>query len=109
MPFYPFECKKCKKQYEELISLKDYDGSGKFPKVKCPKCGSKSKTKLLTKATAMFGDWKSSDKALNYDYSAEARLSEAQDLRRKAQQKSHMGANPYGADQHENFEGIRDA
>ena len=37
MPIYEFDCEKCKKTFDLVESISDYD-----PKqVKCPKCGSK--------------------------------------------------------------------
>jgi putative FmdB family regulatory protein len=45
MPRYDFECKKCKSVYDEMTP---FDKTGKYSKVVCPECGSKSKTKLMT-------------------------------------------------------------
>ena len=43
MPTYAFECKKCGKKFEEILSFSEFD-SGKR---KCPKCGSKSIAQVL--------------------------------------------------------------
>lgn len=45
MPIYEFKCKKCEIKYDLLCS---YDESGKYPKVKCPECGSKKKDKMVS-------------------------------------------------------------
>jgi len=43
MPTYSFECKKCRKKFEEILSFSEFE-SGKR---KCPKCGSKSVAQVL--------------------------------------------------------------
>lgn len=40
MPIYEFVCEKCKEEFEELV-LKDEE-------VKCPKCGAKEVSKLMS-------------------------------------------------------------
>lgn len=45
MPFYVFECKKCKIQFEEICTFSDHDAG--FPNVKCSECNSKSVKKIL--------------------------------------------------------------
>jgi putative FmdB family regulatory protein len=39
MPTYEFRCEKCKKVFEEIWSLEEYDKRIK-EKRKCPRCGS---------------------------------------------------------------------
>jgi putative FmdB family regulatory protein len=36
MPVYEFRCDKCRKEFEIIAAVKDYDPA----KTKCPKCGS---------------------------------------------------------------------
>jgi putative FmdB family regulatory protein len=43
MPTYSFQCKKCGKRFQEILSFREYEEG----KQKCPKCGSKSLTQLL--------------------------------------------------------------
>jgi putative FmdB family regulatory protein len=43
MPTYSFQCKKCGKRFQEILSFREYEGR----KRKCPKCGSKSVAQLL--------------------------------------------------------------
>lgn len=45
MPLYEYDCKKCKKQVELLVSRPD-------AKVSCPECGSKELVKLLSLVSA---------------------------------------------------------
>lgn len=59
MPFYQFECKKCKKEYEELCS---YDSTGKYVDVRCPSCNSKSKTKLMSACNYAFSNPEGTDR-----------------------------------------------
>ena len=42
MPIYEYRCKKCEKEFEELIREK------KEGTIKCPKCGSSETQKLLS-------------------------------------------------------------
>jgi putative FmdB family regulatory protein len=43
MPTYSFQCKKCSKKFEEILSFREH-AQGKR---KCPKCGSRSIAQLL--------------------------------------------------------------
>jgi putative FmdB family regulatory protein len=43
VPTYSYKCRKCKKQYEEVLSLKEY-AEGKRT---CPKCGSEDVEQVL--------------------------------------------------------------
>jgi putative FmdB family regulatory protein len=52
MPIYEFKCKKCENKYDLLCK---YDKTEKYPKVKCPECGSKKKEKLISNFSASFG------------------------------------------------------
>ena len=43
VPTYSYKCKKCKKRFEEILSLKEYAEE----KRKCPKCGSRDVEQVL--------------------------------------------------------------
>jgi putative FmdB family regulatory protein len=45
MAVYEFQCSKCRKVFSAEQSFRDFD-EGK--KVKCPKCGSKAVTRMLS-------------------------------------------------------------
>jgi putative FmdB family regulatory protein len=93
MPHYDFQCKKCETVYDEIVS---YDEKGKYPTVKCPKCGSKKKDKLLSQiGGVMFSKPQESSKWDNFEYRAGYNMDKAQGERRAAEAASHMGANPY--------------
>lgn len=93
MPHYEFQCKKCEIVYDEIVS---YDEKGKYPTVKCPKCGSKKKTKLLSQiGGVIFTNARESSKWDNFGYRAGKTMEEAQDCRRQAEEASHMGSDPY--------------
>src|SRR4051812_9796960 len=62
MPWHEFECKKCKVVYEELVPM---DKTNKHPGVKCPACGSKSKTKLMSAFGFTFANPVGTDKYNN--------------------------------------------
>lgn len=43
MPTYSFECRKCRKKFQEILSFREYAGERR----KCPKCGSKDVAQVL--------------------------------------------------------------
>ena len=43
MPTYSFECRRCKKRFQEILSFSEYEEG----KRKCPKCGSKDVFQVL--------------------------------------------------------------
>jgi putative FmdB family regulatory protein len=47
MPTYEFLCKKCKKPFERIYSLEEYERQTKR-KIKCPKCGSTSVVRQIS-------------------------------------------------------------
>lgn len=96
MPHYEFQCKKCDTIYDEIVA---YDEKGKYPTVKCPKCGGKKKDKLLSQIGGIiFSDPTTSSKYDNFGYRAGHLMNKAQNERRAAQEASHMGSNPYHSD-----------
>ena len=50
MPLYEYQCKKCEKRFETLLSFKE---SG--DPVKCPHCGSQETDRLLSTFSASVG------------------------------------------------------
>lgn len=89
MPFYEFECKKCQHGYSELCN---YDETGKYKGVKCPECGSKSKTKLISQVAApQFSNPRGTSKEDSFSYKAGFNMEKAKDERRAAEAASHMG------------------
>jgi putative FmdB family regulatory protein len=90
MPLYDFECRSCKKKFESLCS---FDEIGT---VTCPTCGADKPERLLSCPGAIiFKQPKGTSKENNFDYVAKWNMENAKDLRRKAEQESHMGSSPY--------------
>jgi len=50
MPLYEYQCKKCEKRFETLLSLRELDDP-----VKCPDCGSEETDRLLSTFSAFVG------------------------------------------------------
>jgi DNA-directed RNA polymerase subunit RPC12/RpoP len=94
MPSYEFQCKKCEVVYAELA---DHDPSGKYKGVKCPECGSKRKSQMMTSCWVKFADPRSSSRWDNWSYRRGKTSEEASECRRKAQEASHVGPDPYQA------------
>ena len=99
MPTYAFECKKCKSQWEDIA---EYDSKGKYPGVSCPRCKSKSKTKLLTTCRFNFTNPVDTDKwnseSTGHDFRHKFNVDRpggVRDQRKNAEENSHMGAQPY--------------
>jgi DNA-directed RNA polymerase subunit RPC12/RpoP len=92
MPSYCFQCGKCKKEYSDLVS---FDPSGKYKDTKCTSCGSKKKKMLPTAAKLKFSNPTDTSKFDNFSYRAGYNLEAAQDLRKSAEEVSHMGTDPY--------------
>lgn len=99
MPFYEFCCKRCNKKYDELCEC--YDETGKWPKVKCPECGSKSKTKLFSEVHYNFAQPQGTDRwnngATGHDYRFKHGAPKVKKEREMAEALSHMGVDPYGS------------
>jgi len=95
LPFYQFECKKCKAVYEDLCS---YDKSGKYPDVKCPHCKSKSKTKLMSACNYTFANPVDTDRwnsdSSGHDYRFKHNLPNVIEQRKNAEL-ANRGALPY--------------
>ena len=92
MPTYEFECK-CGKIYEEITH---YDPKGKYKNVKCPLCGSKQKTKLMSVCNFQFSNPEGTDRYNNsHDYRFHHKQKDVRAERTAAQKASHMGENVY--------------
>jgi putative FmdB family regulatory protein len=113
MPFYDFECKKCKHIYDDLVPC---DPTGKYKGVKCPECGSKKKTKLAAACAFQFanpegtGRW--NNETTGHDYRFKTNLPKVLKERKEAELASHMGSNPYSDTSAKDIEmdtGIHDA
>ena len=96
MANFSFECKECGFQYDCLAS---FDETGEYPTVKCPECESLDKTKTITAPSVVFKNPVGTDKWNNsHSYRFGHKAEEAGNLRRAAEQGSHVGRNPYKDD-----------
>ncbi len=92
MPIYEFRCedKLCEQgQFDELCKYED------IKNVKCPSCGTTNVEKLMSAPNLAFAQPKESSKWDNFGYRAGYNLEKAKGDRRKAQDLSHVGSNPY--------------
>ena len=90
-----FQCKKCDLQYEELAT---YDETGKYAKIKCPGCKSKSKSLLISGFTFKFSGKAAKDtKWYNASHDRRYWMKREEDRKNRedAENRSHMGSNPY--------------
>lgn len=95
MAIYDFECLECKSNYEELA---EYDESGEYPNIACPKCGSKNKIKIPSRVVCNFTNPIGTDKFNSHDYRHWwniYRQGGSVEQRKYAEEHSHVGANPY--------------
>jgi putative FmdB family regulatory protein len=57
MPLYEYICKKCQKQFDELLTVKEHDTK----KIRCPKCKSQDIEKVIepffAKTASKTGSW----------------------------------------------------
>jgi len=100
MPMYEFECKKCETVYSKIISFSNLDDKKAMRKVKCPKCKSSSKTKLISMPNFSFAQPEGTDRYNNsHDYRfyhSHEKPGGVREQRKTAEALSHMGSNPYG-------------
>lgn len=87
MPIYNFKCKKCKLLFDRLCKMGCYD-------VVCD-CGSKKVDQLMSAPAITFSNVKESSKWDNFSYRAGTNMEKAKAERRYAEEKDHMGVNPY--------------
>lgn len=96
MPRYDFECKKCNHVYDDIVA---FDETNKYSSVKCPECGSKKKSKLISSCNYAFGQPQGTDRwnseSNGHDYRFKHNLPKVIKERRDAELRSHMGGNPY--------------
>jgi putative FmdB family regulatory protein len=95
MPAYDFECKKCHHVYEENVPM----SNTKYKGVKCPKCKSAAKTRLMSAPRFAFSNpvgtdrWNSDQNGHQYRWQyAQKSVAET---RKFAEQNSHVGPKPY--------------
>lgn len=88
MPIYLFNCESCKTNFEEFCS---YEQS--FT-IKCPEC-SQDVVRMLTAPNLSFVDPRSTSKWDSFEYRAGWNMEKAKAERRAAEEKSHVGSNPY--------------
>lgn len=97
MPFYELQCVKCEEGYSILSSMAECEQNIK--KAKCPKCKSKKKTRLLGAPSFTFTNPVGTDRYNNsHDYRFHHAMDKpggVRDQRKQAQEKSHMGSEPY--------------
>lgn len=95
MPCYSFECKKCNQMFDEICSFADFDAN--FPKVRCPKCSSKSlKKNIITGAVpeAVFSNPRESSKWDQWGY-RQGKTAEEAKMQRAAAEAANKGRLPY--------------
>ena len=112
MPMFEFECKNCNKVYDALTK---FDETEKYEGVICPHCESDQKTKLVSCCRFNFSNPVGTDRWNNsstgHDYRFKYNIPNVQKERERAEQLSHMGANPYGDTSESDFQldtGIHD-
>jgi putative FmdB family regulatory protein len=90
LPTFAFACKKCEKNYTDLVP---FDETGKYKDVVCPHCGSKSKTKLMTTCSFAFAQPEGTDRwnseSSGHDYRFHHKLPKVIEERMRAEQ--HRG------------------
>lgn len=90
MAIFEFQCLACEENYEEMTTFKN------ISKVKCPKCNSKKKKKLISTTSFAFSNPVGTDKYNNsHDYRFQHKLPEAK-AQRAAAEKLSKSKNPYG-------------
>ena len=98
MAIYDFQCKQCNEVYEELVT---YDETGKYTGVRCPKCKSKKKVKLMNACACNFTNPVGTDRwnseSYGHDYRFKHNIPKVQAERANAENKSHMGNAPYNS------------
>jgi len=90
LPFYEFLCNDCDVEYCESCKYEDAK-EGTYLKVKCPKCGSGDKERLLSSYVATFANPRGTSKEDSFSYMAGHNMEGAKDCRRHAEEFSHMG------------------
>lgn len=92
MPMFEFQCK-CGNRYDEMSK---YDETGVFAGVICPECNSEEKTLLISATAApIFSNPRGTSKQDSFTYRAGYNMEQAKETRRIAEEKSHMGTQPY--------------
>ena len=96
MPLYEFSCTDCGEQYEELAR---YDEKGVYEGVQCPQCGSAKKERLMSAVSYNFSNPVGTDRwnseSSGHDYRFHHNLPNVIEERKRAEEASTMGRNPY--------------
>ncbi len=100
MPMYEYRCKKCETHYDHLFStFAESEDKKELKKVKCPECGSSSKTRLVSCPSFKFAQPEDTDRYRNsHDYRFHHNYNKpggVKDQREQAEALSHMGSTPY--------------
>lgn len=91
MPFYDYECKKCNKIFDEMVSIAKVD---KF-KASCPDCKSKKTQRLISKNISVsFTNPQDTSKWDSFEYRAGFNMEKAK-AERRAAEAAQAQDNPY--------------
>lgn len=94
MPMFEFQCKNCDTIYMELAA---FDETGVYAGIDCPSCESVEKEKLISACVSTFTNPRGTSKQDSWSYRAGWNMNAAKELRRSAEENSHMGSQPYTA------------
>lgn len=89
MPIYELSCEKCKSVFDELCRFEE------LSKTKCPNCKSKRVKQRITCPNVSFSDPSNTSRWDSDSYREGFFADKARSDRRAAEERSHMGTNPY--------------
>lgn len=96
MAVYEFICNDCQNRWNEMMPMSQF---GKYEKIKCPKCESFNKDKVVSLcAPPVFSNPVGTQKFNDHDYRYHwnhDRPGGVRDQRKAAEAASHVGADPY--------------
>lgn len=110
MPIYVYRCERKECKEFDHFSHKMVDPDVLISKLECPTCKSKNLHYIVKAPKVHFAQPEGTSKWDSFEYRAGYNLEKAQNERREAEKKSHMGSNPHvDINDVENFgEGIFD-
>ena len=98
MPIYEFECNDCDEKFEDLVPMRLHETC---PETECPKCQSKSWTKIMSCSSFNFTNPEGTDRwnsgSSGHDYRFKHNIPKVKQERDMAEALSHMGSDPYGS------------